>query len=422
MKIFALALFVLMYVLMITKPAYRPFYALTAAAIFLISGILPLSDLMSTINWNVLLMISGTMIIVYYFIESHMPNLLADILLEKARNVMWVTILMSLFAGVISAFIDNVATVLMVAPVGMAICKKLNMSPVGMILSIAVSSNLQGAATLVGDTTSIMLGDFAKMNFMDFFWMNGKPGIFFAVELGALATVPVMMYLFRKDKAPVSSAERTHVNDYLPTVMLMMMVAALITASFIPDTPDMINGIICCVLAAATILINIFQEKKADKAIAALKNLDFETLGLLTGLFIVIGGLTKVGVIDDFAGLIVKFGGNNIFLLYTIVVWGSVLISAFVDNIPYVATMLPVLTAVTATLGIEPYLLYFGLLSGATLGGNITPIGASANIAAVGMLRKEGYQVSFAEFMRIGLPYTLVAVMTGYLYFWFIWA
>lgn len=422
MKIFALILFALMYVLMITKPKYRPFYALSVAVIFLIAGILPLNDLMSTINWNVLLMISGTMIIVYYFIESHMPNLLADILLEKAKNVMWVTILMSLFAGVISAFIDNVATVLMVAPVGMAICKKLNMSPVGMILSIAVSSNLQGAATLVGDTTSIMLGDYANMNFMDFFWMNGKPGIFFAVELGALATVPVMMYLFRKDTAPVSSTDRTPVSDYLPTVMLLLMVAALITASFIPNTPDMINGIICCVLAAATIVIDSMRVKKADNAGEALKNLDFETLGLLTGLFVVIGGLTNVGIIDDFAGLIVKFGGNNIFLLYTIVVWGSVLISAFVDNIPYVATMLPVLTAVTATLGIEPYLLYFGLLSGATLGGNITPIGASANIAAVGMLRKEGYQVSFAEFMRIGVPYTLVAVMTGYLYFWFIWA
>lgn len=422
MKIFALILFALMYVLMITKPKYRPFYALSVAVIFLIAGILPLNDLMSTINWNVLLMISGTMIIVYYFIESHMPNLLADILLEKAKNVMWVTILMSLFAGVISAFIDNVATVLMVAPVGMAICKKLNMSPVGMILSIAVSSNLQGAATLVGDTTSIMLGDYANMNFMDFFWMNGKPGIFFAVELGALATVPVMMYLFRKDTAPVTSTGRTPVSDYLPTVMLLLMVAALITASFIPDTPDMINGIICCVLAAATIVIDFMRVKKADNTAEALKNLDFETLGLLTGLFVVIGGLTNVGIIDDFAGLIVKFGGNNIFLLYTIVVWGSVLISAFVDNIPYVATMLPVLTAVTATLGIEPYLLYFGLLSGATLGGNITPIGASANIAAVGMLRKEGYQVSFAEFMRIGVPYTLVAVMTGYLYFWFIWA
>ena len=422
MKIFALALFALMYVLMIAKPKYRPFYALSVALIFLISGILPLNNLVSTINWNVLLMIAGTMIIVYYFIDSRVPNLLADILLRKSKNVMWVTILMSLFAGVISAFIDNVATVLMVAPVGMAICKKLKMSPVWMILSIAVSSNLQGAATLVGDTTSIMLGDYANMNFMNFFWMNGRPGIFFAVELGALATVPVMMFLFRKDKAPLSATERTAVSNYVPTVMLLLMVAALITASFIPDAPQMINGIICCSLAIVTILIDFIQARKAHKAIAAVKNLDFETLGLLTGLFVVIGGLTNVGIIDDFASLIVKLGGNNIFLLYTIVVWGSVLISAFVDNIPYVATMLPVLTAVTATLGIEPYLLYFGLLSGATLGGNITPIGASANIAAVGMLRKEGYQVSFTDFMRIGLPYTLVAVMTGYLYFWLIWA
>ena len=422
MKIFALVLFALMYVLMIAKPKYRPFYALGVAATFLVSGVLPISQLLSTINWNVLLMISGTMIIVYYFIESRMPNLLADILLGKSKNVMWVTILMSLFSGVISAFIDNVATVLMVAPVGMAICKKLKMSPVGMILSIAVSSNLQGAATLVGDTTSIMLGDFANMNFMDFFWMHGRPGIFFAVELGALATVPVMMILFRKDKAPVSSTERTQVSDYMPTWMLLLMVAALIAASFIPNTPAMINGIICCALALVTILIDFMLKKRSDSAVSAVKNLDFETLGLLTGLFVVIGGLTNVGVIDDFAGLIVKYGGNNIFLLYTIVVWGSVLISAFVDNIPYVATMLPVLTAVTAALGIEPYLLYFGLLSGATLGGNITPIGASANITAVGMLRREGYQVSFGEFMRIGVPYTLVAVMTGYLYLWLVWA
>ena len=422
MKILSLVLFALMYVLMIALPKYRPLYALSVALIFLISGILPLSDLVSTINWNVLLMISGTMIIVYYFIDSRMPNLLADVLLAKSKNVMWVTILMSLFSGIISAFIDNVATVLMVAPVGIAICKKLKMRPVGMILSIAVSSNLQGAATLVGDTTSIMLGDYANMNFMNFFWMNGKPGIFFAVELGALATIPVMMFLFRKDKAPVSQTERTEVSNYVPTIMLLLMVAALITASFIPNTPSMINGIICCVLAVVTILIDFIQEKKALNAVAAVKNLDFETLGLLTGLFIVIGGLTNVGIIDDFANLIVKFGGNNIFLLYTIIVWGSVLISAFVDNIPYVATMLPVLTAVTATLGIEPYLLYFGLLSGATLGGNITPIGASANIAAVGMLRKEGYQVSFSEFMRIGVPYTLVAVLTGYLYLWFVWA
>lgn len=422
MKIFALVLFVLMYVFMIAKPKYRPVYALTVAVIFVVSGILPLERLLSTINWNVLMMMAGTMIIVHYFIASQMPNRLAEILLGKSKNIMWVTIMMSLFAGVISAFIDNVATVLMVAPVGMSICKKLKINPTAMILSVAVSSNLQGAATLVGDTTSIMLGDFAKMNFMDFFWMNGKPGIFFAVELGALATVPVMMFLFRKDKDPVSSTDRTFVRNYIPSVMLLLMVAALITASFIPDTPETINGIICCVLSAITIAADLIQAKKASGAVEAVKSLDYETLGLLLGLFVVIGGLTNVGIIDDFAKVIVKLGGNNIFILYTIVVWGSVLISAFVDNIPYVATMLPVLTAVTAALGIEPYLLYFGLLSGATLGGNITPIGASANIAAVGLLKKEGYQVSFSEFMRIGIPYTLTAVMVGYLYFWFVWA
>ena len=422
MKTFALILFVLMYVLMIALPKHRPLYALGTAVIYLISGVLPLARLPEAINWNVLMMIAGTMIIVDYFIESRMPNLLADVLLEKSKNVMWVTICMSLFSGVISAFIDNVATVLMVAPVGMAVCRKLKINPVGMILSIAVSSNLQGAATLVGDTTSIMLGDYAGMNFMNFFWMRGRPGIFFAVELGALATVPVMMLLFRRDKEPVDARERTTVEDRMPTAMLLVMVAALIFASFIPNTPALINGIICCALAVVTMVLDLLRKGKAGGAVRAVKNLDGETLLLLLGLFVVIGGITEVGLVDDFAGFIARSGGGSLFWLYTLVVWGSVVISAFVDNIPYVATMLPVLAAVTRSLGIEPYLLYFGLLTGATLGGNITPIGASANIAATGLLKKEGYESSFGDFMRIGVPYTLTAVIMGYLYLWIVWA
>lgn len=422
MKLAALILFIMMYALMIARPKYRPYIALTTAVIFIAAGILPLSMVAETINWNVLLMITGTMIIVYYFIDSGMPVLLADILLSRSENAMWVTIRLSVFAGLISAFIDNVSTVLIVAPIGLAICRKLRIDPVGMILSISVSSNLQGAATLVGDTTSIMLGDYAHMNFMDFFWMSGRPGIFFAVELGALATIPVMMILFRNYKDPVPPVEKTKVNDYLPTAMLILMVIALITASFIPDTPDITNGVICCVLAVITVIIDTIRDRNTEDTVASVRTLDFGTLGLLLGLFIVIGGLTNAGLINDIADLIVKAGGNNLFLLYTIIVWGSVAISAFVDNIPYVATMLPVLTAVTASLGVEPYLLYFGLLSGATLGGNITPIGASANIAAVGLLESNGYKVSFADFIRIGVPYTLVAVLVGYIYLWIVWA
>ena len=422
MKVIALVLFVLMYVLMITKPKYRPYYALGTGVIFLLTGILPFAQLPAVINWNVLMMITGTMVLVDFFIASRMPNLMADILLDKCPNVMWVTISMSLFAGVISAFIDNVATVLMVAPVGLAVCRKLGINPVGMIISIAVSSNLQGAATLVGDTTSIMLGDYTHMNFMDFFWMDGKPGMFFAVELGALATIPIMMILFGQNREPVSSKERTAVTDYVPTFMLLLMVAALITASFIPNTPDITNGAICCILGVVTAILDYVRNHRPENIRRTVKNIDFETLLLLLGLFVVIGGITEAGIIADFAGAIVRFGGSSLFLLYTIIVWGSVLISAFVDNIPYVATMLPVLTVVTAQLGVSPNLLYFGLLCGATLGGNLTPIGASANITAVGLLEKEGHEVRFPDFLRIGVPYTLTAVMVGYLFIWFVWA
>ena len=410
-----------MYVVMIAFQKWKVWAVWIVAAIYAVCGVLPIKEIPSAINWNVLLMMAGTMLIVYYFIESRMPNRMADILMEKSPNVMWVTIYMSLFAGVISAFIDNVATVLMVAPVGMAVCRKLKISPVPMILSIAVSSNLQGAATLVGDTTSILLGAYANMDFARFFWMKGRPGIFFAVELGAAATVPIMMFLFRKEKQPLSPTEQTQVKDPVPTVILVLMVISLIAASFVPDKIEITNGLICMGYAALTILIHLIRTRDSLPVRMAVKSVDYETLLLLAGLFLVIEGITQAGLVSDAASLIVKAGGNNLFLLYTIIVWGSVLVSAFVDNIPYVATLLPVVKGVTAAMGIEPYLLYFGLLSGATLGGNLTPVGASANITAVGMLRQYGEKVTFRDFMRIGLPFTLAAVLVGYLYIWFVW-
>ena len=421
MKTAALVLFILMYIIMIALPKFRPHAALGTGLAYLILGILPFSQIPLIINWNVLMMISGTMVIVEYFIASKMPLFLAAGIIDKASNVMFVTIFMSLFSGIISAFIDNVATVLIVAPVALAICKTLEISPVPMILSIAVSSNLQGAATLVGDTTSILLVDYAHMDFLDFFWMKGRPGIFFAVELGALSTVLVMYILFRDQTAPVKSGHSSKVENYTPSFMLVAMVVCLIAASFIKNKPSVTNGLICLTGALLTAVLDWFRSRDVSHFKRALKAIDIETLLLLTGLFVVIGGITNAGIIDDLASLISALGSGNLFLLYTIVVWGSVIISAFVDNIPYVATMLPVLTGVCASLGIEPYLLYFGLLCGATLGGNLTPIGASANITAVGMLHKEGYEASFKDFMRIGVPFTLSAVTCAYVFLWFVW-
>ena len=421
LKIFAIVLFILMYVLMVLLPKYRPVVAITAAVIYVAAGVLPISKVFVSIDWNVLMMLFGTMVIVDYFIESKMPNKIAEWLLRLAPNVLWVTVLMSAFSGIISAFIDNVATVLMVAPVGLAICKKLKISPVTMILCIAVSSNLQGAATLVGDTTSIMLGGAANMNFNDFFWMLGRPGMFFATEIGALLTIPIIMFLFRKDKEPVNSDEHTKVTDYVPTITMLGHVVLLIIASFIPDTPSVTNGVICMVCGIITIVWELILSKSKEGMIHALKAMDYATMFLLTGLFVVIAAITEIGLVQDLADFIATAGGNNMFLLFTIIVWGSVAISAFIDNIPYVATMLPILATVANNMQVEPYFLFFGLLVGATLGGNITPIGASANIAGVGMLRKEGYEVKFRDFFKIGIPFTLAAVLGGYLFVWIFW-
>lgn len=419
MMYFAIALFAVTYVLMLMFSKYRPYIALGSALVFILSGMLPIGKVIGNIDFNVLLMIAGTMGIVALFIESKMPELLADLIMEKVPNVMWAAVAMSLFSGLISAFVDNVATVLMVAPVALEICKKLKTNPVPFIIGIAVSSNLQGAATLVGDTTAIMLGSALDMSFMDFFWYKGRLSIFFAVELGAVLSALILAFLFRKEKSPIPKfGSRTKVTDYVPTILLSGTILLLIAASFIPNKPDITNGLICCGLLVVGLIYNLAKKKTVKAIVEPLKEIDFQTIGLLLGLFLMIGGIAEQGVIDAAAGLLAKLGGGNIFVLYTVIVWGSVLISAFIDNIPYVATMIPVIAGLAAALGVDPTVLYFGLLSGATLGGNCTPIGASANITGIGILRKEGYTVKNSDFFKIGIPFTLAAIIPAYIYLW----
>lgn len=418
----ALILFVIMYVLLLVFSEKRWIIALAAAAAFLVLGILPAGSALSAINWNVLMMLTGTMVIVELFVQSKMPLRMAEGLLKITPNVRWAIVALSLFSGLISAFVDNVATVLMVAPVGLAVAKKIKTNPVPVIIAIAVSSNLQGAATLVGDTTSILLGGYMNMGFNDFFWFRGKPGIIFAVETGALLTVPVLLWLFRKEKARVDSGEKTKVTDRVPTILLLGTIVLLIVASQFPNKPELTNGLICCGLAVIGVLYELIFRKEGSVLKDSLKAIDFKTLLLLSGLFLVIEGLTQAGVIDKIAETFIKAGGNSVLLMYIMIVGVSVLLSAFIDNIPYVATMLPVVSSIASMMGIEPYLFAFGLLIGATLGGNITPIGASANIAGIGILQKEGYKVSTKDFIRIGIPFTLIAALSGAAVIWFIWS
>ena len=413
----ALIIFLLTYLLMLALPQYRPFAALGGAALFLALGAaglwdFTLMDAARAVDFNVLLMMAGTMGTVSLFIESRMPARLAELLIVRVPNVKWAVCMLALFAGVISAFVDNVATVLMVAPVGLAIARKLKISPVPVLISIAVSSNLQGAATLVGDTTSILLGGFAGMNFFHFFWMEGRPGIFFGVELGALASLGVLLFTFRHETQPISATVETEVTDTVPSALMLLTVGLL-------------SGLICAGVCLFGILRACLRRRSFAPFRLAARELDCDTLLLLFGLFILIEGIRKAGVIDAAAQLFYTLSGDDPFRLYTLLVFVSVGLSAFIDNIPYVATMLPVVQGIAGLMnggaGFPPELFYFGLLTGATLGGNLTPIGASANIAAIGILRKQGEQVRTRDFLRIGIPFTLAAVLTGYVYLWLVW-
>ena len=415
----ALILFAATYVLMLVFSKYRPYIALGSALVFIATGMLPLGNVLPSIDLNVILMIAGTMGLVALFIDSKMPALLADLVMERVNSVRAAAVAMALFAGIISAFMDNVATVLMIAPVALEICKKLKTNPVPFIIGIAVSSNLQGAATLVGDTTAIMLGSALNMSFTDFFWYLGRPGMFFMVEIGAVLAALILFWIFRSAKGRIPAVtQRTEVKDYVPTLLLVGTIVLLIGASFIENKPDITNGLICCTLLVIGLVYNVLRKKDISAITGPLKGIDFQTIGLLLGLFLMIGGIEAAGVIDAAADLLAKLGGGNVFLLYTLIVWASVLISAFIDNIPYVATMIPVIASLSGTMGIDPTALYFGLLSGATLGGNCTPIGASANITAIGILRKAGCEVKNGDFFKIGIPFTLAAVIPAYVLIW----
>lgn len=420
--ILAAALFVITYIFMIKFVNHRPLVVGISALVFIILNIVPINTVWGAIDFNVLLMIGGTMMLVSLFSESLMPTRLADLIINKVKDIRLIILFLSMFAGFVSAFIDNVATVLMIAPVAMSLAKKLNISPVKMIIAISISSNLQGAATLVGDTSSILLGSALNMTFFDFFVYNGHMGMFWIVQISALIA-SIIIYLQTKDmRGKVDAIEVTKVKDMMPTYLVILMIVLLIFASFIPQDQkiDILNGLICVCVAIFGVIYHLIRHKDSSIIKTVASEIDFNTLGLLAGLFIIISGIENAGVIDEIAKLFIKLADKP-FLLYTALVWGSVLISAFVDNIPYVATMLPVLSVISTHVPFDMTVFYFGLLSGATLGGNITPIGASANIASLGILKEAGYTVENKDFMKMSVPFTLTAVLVGYVLVWFIY-
>ena len=422
-KWLALTVAIIMYLLIILVPKRKALISLTVAGVILSLGIVSLQfAVFDLINWSVLLIYIGSLIIADLFIYSNVPVQIADFFISRSPNAGIAIIAILFMTGLISAFVENVATVLVMAPIAMALSKKLKIDPAYFMIGLAVMSNLQGTATLVGDPPAMIFATFAHYGFNDFFFYLGRPSIFFAVEIGMCAGLAFFYRYFTRLVSVDFTVDRATVRSYIPSALLVLMIVGLALFSFFGDGISLASGGMVVLLGIAGLiwyeLVRLPTEKSALRIALGI---DWETIAFLIGIFIVVGAISSTGLLSDFAALLGSIVNGNVLAGFVAILAISVLLSGFIDNVPYIITMLPVAATLAMGMGIHPELYMFALLIGSCLGGNLTPFGASANIVAVGLLKKHERTISFAEWLKIGVPFTLVTTITASIFLWFVW-
>jgi Na+/H+ antiporter NhaD/arsenite permease-like protein len=356
------------------------------------------------------------------FIYSNVPVRIADFFVSRAPNAGIAIIAILFMTGFISAFVENVATVLVMAPIAMALSKKLRLDPAFFMIGLAVMSNLQGTATLVGDPPAMIFATFAHYGFNDFFFFDGKPSIFFAVEIGMCAGLLFFYRYFAGLTSKDYAVEQAKVRSYLPSVLLILMIIVLALFSFLGNGISMTSGTVVVALSIAGLIWYAQVREPNDKrAFRVAIGIDWDTIAFLIVIFIVVGGISATGILSDLSFLLSRVIGNNVLAGFVVILIISVLLSGFIDNVPYIITMLPVAATLAKGLGLHSELYMFALLIGSCLGGNLTPFGASANIVAIGLLKKHERPVSFTEWLKIGVPFTLITTITASIFLWIVW-
>jgi len=433
MKWIILALAALMYVFVVIFPDKKSFSALGAAAVVVVlgalglTGVTPLYALTALVNWNVLMIFAGSLVIAELFIYSGMPAFIADKIVKNSPDAGFGIVAVLIMTGLISAFVENVATVLVMAPIALALCGKLKLSPVYFMTGLAVMANLEGTATLVGDPPSMIFADYANKNgmnygFNEFFVHQGRPSVFFAVQIGLLAGALFFYRFFSKTDVKKVDIECEKIRSYTPSILLILMIGGLAAVSFIYKGLSLASGLIVVVLAIAGLLWYRFVcGESGRKVFELVKNLDWDTTLFLAGIFIVIGAVSETGLLEDFSAFLSRLIGDRVLLGFVLILVFSTLISGFVDNVPYIIAMLPVAASLSVRLSLHPELYMFALLIGSCMGGNLTCFGASANIVAVGILRKQNVRCDFYDWLKIGAPFTLITTVCSALFIWAVW-
>ncbi|OGC38863.1 hypothetical protein A2Y85_03610 [candidate division WOR-3 bacterium RBG_13_43_14] len=419
-QVICILIFLAVYAAIAIFHRFKAIIAWTGVALMVIMSVMPILKVPHYINWNILGIFWGSLVIAELFVHSRVPAYLAETIIDHSKSVVWAIIWLSAFGGIISAFVENIATVLIIAPIAFEVSRKLKTSPVPFILGLVLSSNLQGTATLVGDPPSMILASAARMTFNDFFFFQGKPSLFFAVEFSAVISLIVLFFLFRRQREKIKIIKVEKITSLVPSFFLALLIIGLAIGSSMRGFMDYLGGTICVVLGLIALSWSFFSQK--IKTFNIIKDTDWETFFFLAAIFVLVGTLTETRLTVLIAELIGNITGGSLLTTYIMLVLFSVIISAFVDNVPYFAAMVSVIMLLSQNYNYPIHILLFGTIIGTTIGGNITPIGAAANIVGVGLLKKNGYNISFLDFARVGMPFTIAAVTFGAFFIWIFWS
>ena len=385
--------------------------ALLGASLTLILGLVPSMEAFKYVDFNVLFLLVGMMLVVHISAKSGMYDWLAIEMLKltKGKPIL-VLVALSVFTAVISAFLDNVTTVILVMPLTFVIAKQFEISPVPFLISEVLASNIGGTATLIGDPPNIIIASKAGLSFMDFIYNLTVP-----VAIILLCAVIILAIWFRKEiqtkpentKKILEIDNSQTIKDTRLMIRSLIVLALVITGFVLHDK----TGLAAYVSAMAGASFMLLFEKPKD----VLVHVEWNTIFFFAGLFMIIGGIEATGGIHLLAQKIIEATGGDTKLASMLILWGSGIISGIVDNIPYTATMAPLIANLQSAMDVNP--LWWSLSLGACLGGNFTIVGAAANVIVSEKAAAEGHPITFLGFMKYGVVVTLVAlaIATAYI-------
>lgn len=412
-QIVAVAVFVVVMITIMTEKLHRSLAAITGAMIVLALHVMPFDAAMEHIDFNTLGVLLGMMLFVSVVKLSGVFEYLAIKSARIARGDPWkIMLLFVLLTAVLSAFLDNVTTVLLIGPMTLTVCRLLDINPIPFFMTEIMASNIGGTATLIGDPPNIMIGSAAGFTFLDFIMMDAPAVV---VILAAILIVFYFMYgrsmkVNDEERARVMELdERTYIKDARLLKLSVVMTGVVVVGFMGHGALGLESSIIALGVAGITILLS------GTSIEDALSQVEWTTLSFFAGLFVIVGALAETGVIGMLANGLVDMTGGNVFVTMLVLLIGSAVISSFLDNIPFVATMIPILLTMEAS-GMDVTPLWWAVSLGACLGGNGTLIGASANVVLSDISKKFGYEITFMGFFKTAFPIMLLTVLMAGVY------